>query len=69
MKLVYERVKLVIEPSAAVGLATVLYSEEFKRQVRVLAAERRQSTLNVGIIFSGGNVDLTSLSTLFNCRG
>jgi threonine dehydratase len=49
MKLVYERMKIVIEPSAAVVLAALL---ENKVQV-----EGKQ----VGLIFSGGNVDLKKL--------
>jgi threonine dehydratase len=49
MRLVFERMKIVIEPSSATALAAVLrYSEYF--------AGRR-----VGLIMSGGNVDLDHL--------
>lgn len=51
MRLVWERVKLVIEPSAAVGVAVAL-SEPFKR----LAGLPR-----VGIVLCGGNVSLDKL--------
>jgi threonine dehydratase/serine racemase len=51
MRLVWERMKLVIEPSAAVAVAVVL-GEEF----RTLDGLRR-----VGVILSGGNMDLDSL--------
>ncbi|HJL18559.1 MAG TPA: pyridoxal-phosphate dependent enzyme [Sandaracinaceae bacterium LLY-WYZ-13_1] len=51
MKLVFERMKLVIEPSAAVGLAAVL-SSRFRR---LEGLER------VGVVFTGGNVDLDAL--------
>ncbi len=51
MRLVWERMKLVIEPSAAVAVAAVL-SGEF----RSLRGLRR-----VGVILSGGNVDLDRL--------
>ena len=51
MRLVWERMKLIIEPSAAVPVAAVL-REEF----RVLPGMTR-----VGIILSGGNLDLTQL--------
>jgi threonine dehydratase/serine racemase len=51
MRLLWERAKLPVEPSAAVALAAVL-SEEFRA---VPGAAR------VGIILSGGNVDLTRL--------
>jgi threonine dehydratase/serine racemase len=51
MRLMWERAKLLIEPSAAVAVATVL-TEEFKS----LAGVQR-----VGIILSGGNVNLDKL--------
>ena len=53
MRLVWERMKLMIESSAAVGLAAVL-SEKFK-------SLPTQGLNNVGVIFSGGNVDLDNL--------
>ncbi|NKB90306.1 MAG: pyridoxal-phosphate dependent enzyme [Acidobacteria bacterium] len=49
MRLVWETMKLVIEPSAAVPLATLLEGS-------VKAGGRR-----VGVIFTGGNVDLDAL--------
>jgi len=49
MRMVFERMKLVVEPSSAIALAAVLrYREHF--------AGRR-----VGIILSGGNVDIDAL--------
>lgn len=54
MKLVYERMKLVIEPSAAVPLAALIKNKALFKGKRV------------GIIFSGGNVDLSKLSGWFN---
>lgn len=49
MRLIYERMKIVIEPSCAVPLAALLKNKEkFKGQ-------------KVGIILSGGNVDLGKL--------
>jgi len=53
MRLVWERMKLMIEPSAAVGVAAVL-SEKFKS----LPAHEIK---NVGVILCGGNVDLDNL--------
>eukprot|EP01114_Cavostelium_apophysatum_P014033 TRINITY_DN3530_c0_g1_i2.p1 TRINITY_DN3530_c0_g1~~TRINITY_DN3530_c0_g1_i2.p1 ORF type:complete len:328 (+),score=51.55 TRINITY_DN3530_c0_g1_i2:227-1210(+) len=47
MRIIWERMKLVIEPSAAVGVAAIL-SEEFKK----LPVKR------VAVILCGGNVDL-----------
>ncbi|MGB0721093.1 MAG: threonine ammonia-lyase [Gammaproteobacteria bacterium] len=50
MRLVWTRCKLVIEPSSAVPLAALLYSSD---------PELRRG--RVGIIISGGNVDLDAL--------
>ena len=49
MRLLWERMKLVVEPSGAVAAAPALY--------RHIGAEGRR----VGIILSGGNVDLAAL--------
>jgi threonine dehydratase len=51
MRLVYSRMKLAIEPSAAVGVAALL-SDEFKG----LPGIRR-----VGVVLCGGNVDIDAL--------
>ena len=49
MRLIWERMKIIIEPSSAVALAAVLKSKsEFANK-------------KVGIILSGGNVDLQQL--------
>ncbi len=52
MKLIYERLKIVIEPSSAVPLAAII-----ENRVNV-------NGLNVGIIVSGGNVDLQKLTSV-----
>lgn len=49
MKLTWQRMKIVIEPSCAVPLATILKNRE------IFAGKR------VGVIITGGNVDLDSL--------
>ncbi|CAI5744749.1 unnamed protein product [Peronospora destructor] len=49
MKLIWERMKLVVEPSGAVAMAAVL------------ANKLSTGTNNVGIMFSGGNVNLEKL--------
>jgi threonine dehydratase/serine racemase len=51
MRLLWERAKLLVEPSSAVALAAVL-TDEFRG---LGGAER------VGIVLSGGNVDLDHL--------
>ncbi|WP_299203624.1 beta-hydroxyaspartate dehydratase BhcB [uncultured Amphritea sp.] len=54
MKLVWKRMKIVIEPSSAVPLATILKNPELFRGKRV------------GVIITGGNVDLDKLPWLNN---
>ena len=49
MRLIWQRMKLVVEPSCAVPLATIL------RHAEVFAGRR------VGVILTGGNVDLDRL--------
>src|SRR5690606_41564683 len=49
MKLIWERMKIICEPSSAVALAALLKKKSnYKDQ-------------NIGIIISGGNVDLSEL--------
>lgn len=49
MQLIWERMKIIIEPSSAVAFAAILKEKEnFKQQ-------------NIGIIVSGGNVDVNNL--------
>ena len=57
MKVVFEVLKLAIEPSAAVAVAVLLYDEEFKKLLG-------EGISNVGIILEGGNVDLDSSKKL-----
>uniref|UniRef100_I3MI10 Serine racemase n=1 Tax=Ictidomys tridecemlineatus TaxID=43179 RepID=I3MI10_ICTTR len=52
-QLVWERMKLLIEPTAGVGVAAVL-----SRNFQAVSPEVK----NICIVLSGGNVDLTSLS-------
>ncbi|MCD6597607.1 MAG: pyridoxal-phosphate dependent enzyme [Bacteroidales bacterium] len=54
MRIVWERMKIVIEPSSAVPLAVLLQHKELGKGKRI------------GIILSGGNVDLDQLSVLFS---
>lgn len=65
MKFSFERLKLVIEPSAAVPLAVALFSREFKGSVQARATSLGRTSLNIGVVFSGGNVDLSVVSGLF----
>lgn len=60
LRLVLERMKLVIEPSAAVPLAVVLCSKPFAEFAQNQAEEKGRP-LTVGVVFSGGNVELSRL--------
>lgn len=54
MRLIWERMKLIVEPSGAVPLAAILkHKEKFKGK-------------RIGVIFSGGNVDLQKVGKLFS---
>ena len=53
MRLIWERMKIIVEPSCAVPFAAVLKSKE------------KFAGKNVGIILSGGNVDLEKAFKLF----
>lgn len=64
LRLVLERMKVVIEPSAAVPLAVVLFNRRFRARVRDLW--REEGEVNLGIVFSGGNVPVERLAELFS---
>ncbi|KAI7373428.1 tryptophan synthase beta subunit-like PLP-dependent enzyme, partial [Hortaea werneckii] len=62
MRLALERMKVFIEPSAAVGLAVMLYHEGFRRMVE---REGGEDGWNVGVILSGGNTTMEAIGKLF----
>ncbi|KOS20229.1 putative serine racemase [Escovopsis weberi] len=62
MRLVYERLKLVVEPSSCVPLAAALFDEDFRSMVEREAGE---DGWDLGIVFSGGNVAVDALGKLF----
>ena len=62
MKLVLERMKIVVEPSACVPLAVVLYNEDFRRMVEKEAGE---NGWDIGVVFSGGNTTVEAIAKLF----
>ncbi|KAM0463411.1 hypothetical protein ACHAO4_000125 [Trichoderma viride] len=61
MKLVYERMKMVVEPSACVPLAVALFDEDFRSLVEKEAGEEGW---DLGLVFSGGNVAVDALGKL-----
>ena len=62
MRLVLERMKVVIEPSSAVPLAVALYDEDFRNLVEEEGGEKGW---NLGIVFSGGNTTVEAIASLF----
>ena len=62
LKLLMERAKLFVEPSAAVSLAVVLYNEDFRRAVERMAGDEGW---NMGVVCSGGNTTLEAIAGLF----
>jgi threonine dehydratase len=57
MRLLWTRTKQLVEPSSAIALAAVL------------GERQRFAGQRVGVLLSGGNVDLDALPTLFAVRG
>ncbi|KAH5299625.1 hypothetical protein HBI12_198070 [Parastagonospora nodorum] len=62
MKLVLERMKCFVEPSAVVGLATILYNEDFRKMVEKEAGDEGW---NIGVVFSGGNTTIEAITKIF----
>jgi threonine dehydratase len=68
MRLVLERMKVFVEPSAVVGLAVVLYDETFRSWVRQRQQEEGVESWDMGIIFSGGNTTVEAIVGLFGSK-
>lgn len=62
MKLVLERMKVFVEPSAVVGLAVCLYDEEFRRLVE---KEGGDEGWDIGVVLSGGNTTVEAITKMF----
>ncbi|KAF9876516.1 hypothetical protein CkaCkLH20_05924 [Colletotrichum karsti] len=62
-KLILERLKVVVEPAAAVPLAVALFNEEFRSLVEKEAGEKGW---DLGLVLSGGNVGVEGLAKLFS---
>ncbi|KIW11447.1 hypothetical protein PV08_10747 [Exophiala spinifera] len=69
MRLVFERLKVVVEPSGCVGLAVVLFNKDF----RAMCAQRQMGLekdgWDVGVVFSGGNTTMKAIAKLFGEDG
>jgi threonine dehydratase len=59
MRLVWERMKIIIEPSSAVAVAPLLRPGALAELH--LPARPDGAPLKLGVIFSGGNVDFSAL--------
>jgi threonine dehydratase len=66
LRLVIERMKVLVEPSAVVGLAVALYNEDFRKMVE---EEGGEDGWDLGVVFSGGNTSLEALGKLFATDG
>ncbi|KXH43701.1 hypothetical protein CSIM01_13840 [Colletotrichum simmondsii] len=62
-RLLLERLKVWVEPSAAVPLAVALYNEEFRG---VVEREGGVEGWDLGLVVSGGNVDVDGMVRLFS---
>jgi threonine dehydratase len=63
MKLILERMKLFVEPSAAVPLAVVLFNEDFRSMVE---KEAQGGVWDLGIVLSGGNTTTDGIAKLLS---
>lgn len=70
LRLVWERMKQIIEPSAAVGLAVVLDNQEFAKMAHQIANEKRKQRelsekevveVRIVVVWTGGNVELDAI--------
>ncbi|KAF2686339.1 pyridoxal-5'-phosphate-dependent enzyme [Lentithecium fluviatile CBS 122367] len=59
MRLLVDQLGFVIEPSAVVSLAVVLFSKEFHQRVG-----RMRGVVRIGVILTGGNIDTEQLQAL-----
>ncbi|THY40890.1 tryptophan synthase beta subunit-like PLP-dependent enzyme [Aureobasidium pullulans] len=62
MRLLLERAKVFVEPSAAVPLAVILYDEDFRNMVE---KEGGEQGWNIGVVLSGGNTTVEAIAKLF----
>ena len=62
-KLIWERLKIFIEPSAGVGVAVAL-GEEFGTKYKI-----EDGIENIGVILCGGNVDVLKIASLMEEKG
>ncbi len=62
MRLVLERLKVVVEPSAVVGLAVCLFDEEWRG---IVEREGGEEGWHVGVVLSGGNTTVEAIGKMY----
>ncbi|EGC31693.1 hypothetical protein DICPUDRAFT_89549 [Dictyostelium purpureum] len=62
MKLVWERMKIIIEPSSATVLAAIIKQNSLDEENKQIKSNIKR----IGVIISGGNVDLSNISKILN---
>ena len=65
MRLVLERMKVLVEPSAVVGLAVALFHEGFRGMVE---REGGEVGWDIGVVLSGGNTTVEAIGGIFAAR-
>ncbi|KAK7222351.1 hypothetical protein V2G26_010354 [Clonostachys chloroleuca] len=61
LRIVLERLKVVVEPSSTVPLAVALFNEDFRTMVE---REASGGVFNLAVVFSGGNINLDAIGDL-----
>lgn len=66
LRMILERLKIWVEPSAAVPLAVVMFNQDFHAEcVRKMALYDRD-TWHIGLVVSGGNTTVEAISRFFD---
>lgn len=63
MRLLFERAKLMVEPSGAVALAVILFNHNWRNEV--LGGLLEDEEINIGVVISGGNTTMEAIYKLF----
>lgn len=63
MRAAYERMKLVVEPSGVVGIAALM-----SPRLKDVCLPDADKPLRVGIVLSGGNLDVMKLTSFFSVK-
>ncbi|PWN27325.1 tryptophan synthase beta subunit-like PLP-dependent enzyme [Jaminaea rosea] len=65
LNVITDKTKQLVEPNAAIGLATLLDNEELQalvRRVAVLRANEDDRSVRIGVVWSGGNTTIQTLA-------